>query len=301
VLNTALSGVDMALWDLKGKRAGLPVYELLGGRTRDYATVYNHCGAPTVEGIVENCRRELDRGIDHLRVNVHSVEDTYLDTDDLVEGVLAVRRELGSEPELLIDVHGRATPAEVTQIAKRLEPADLFFLEDPLRPENKDTFERLRNQTSTPLAMGELFTNPWEMVPLIENEHVDYIRTDLAHVGGITAADKLAAVGEHHYVETAFHAPGDVSPIGQAATVHVDLSVPNFGVQELCEHATDVGPDVTEVFEGGAFLREGDGGLDVPDEPGLGIDVDEDAAAQFEYERSHLPTPRDEDGSVRDW
>jgi mannonate dehydratase len=139
------------------------------------------------------------------------------------------------------------------------------------------------------------------MVPHIENDRVDFIRTDLAHVGGITAGRKLAGVGEHHYVETAFHGPPDLSPIGQAATVHLDVSVPNFGVQELTEYEQIYGEAVTDVFQGGAVFRDDVGGLDVPDEPGLGITVDEAAAREYDYERDHLPKPRNPDGSVQDW
>ena len=301
VLNSALSGVDMALWDIKGKRAGMPVYDLLGGRTREYASAYQHCGAASVDEIVSNAETALGRGIEHLRVNLRAGGGEYLNLDAVVEGVHEVRERLGPEPELLIDIHGRADPIEAARIAKQLEPANLFFLEDPVRPENPDAFELLRNHTTTPLAMGELFDDPWKMQRLVERELVDFIRVDLEHVGGITPAKKLASIGEHHYVKTAFHGPGDVSPVGYAATVHVDLSVPNFGVQELTEHESVYGDPIADVFSGGAFLREGDGGVDVPDEPGLGVEVDEDAAAEYEYERSHLPQPRYADGSVRDW
>jgi mannonate dehydratase len=291
----------MALWDLKGKRAGLPVYSLLGGRTREYATVYKHCGADTVDAVVENAEAALSRGIDHLRVNLGDPAGDYLDLDRVVDGVDEIRVALGPDPELIVDIHGRATPREARRIATGLEPADLYFLEDPLRPENTDAFERLRQATTTPLAMGELFTNPWEMRPLVEERLVDFLRVDLAHVGGITAASKLATVAEHHYVETAFHGPPDLSPVGQAASVHVDLSVPNFGVQEYTDYADVYGASVADVFEGGATLDESVGGLDVPDEPGLGIDVDREAAREYDYERSHLPTVRHEDGSVADW
>ncbi|MEF8853219.1 MAG: enolase C-terminal domain-like protein [Haloarculaceae archaeon] len=300
VLDSALSGVDMALWDLKGKAAGVPVHDLLGGRTREYATVYTHCGAETVDEIVANAEGALDRGIDHLRVNVGS-GDTYLDVARVVDGVREVRDRLGPAPELIVDVHGRASPREARRIATGLEPADLFFLEDPLRPENKDAFRGLRQATTAPLAMGELFTDPWEMRPLVEDRLVDFLRVDLAHVGGITAAKKLATVAEHHYVETAFHGPSDLSPVGQAASVHVDLSVPNFGVQEYTDYAAVYGDAVGDVFAGGATLDASVGGLDVPDEPGLGIEVDREAAREYEYERSHLPTVRHEDGSVADW
>jgi mannonate dehydratase len=301
VLNSALSGIDMALWDLKGKRAGAPVYSLLGGRTRDYATVYKHCGDDSVDAVVAKAEAALDRGIDHLRVNLGDPMGDYLDLDRVVDGVNEIRYTLGPEPELIVDIHGRANPREARRIAAGLEPADLYFLEDPLRPENKTAFERLRESTTTPLAMGELFSNPWEMRPLIEREQVDFLRVDLAHVGGITAAKKLATIAEHHYVETAFHGPPDLSPVGQAASVHVDLSIPNFGVQELTEYEEYYGDTVNEVFAGGATLDESVGGLDVPDEPGLGIEIDAEAAREFEYEQGHLPKRRAADGSVADW
>ena len=301
VLNSALSGVDMALWDLKGKRAGMPVYDLLGGRTREYAAVYQHCGSDSVDGIVANVEAARERGVRHFRVNYSGARGEYLNTKKIVDVTREVRERVGPDANLLIDVHGRARPVEAARIATQLEDVGLFFLEDPVRPENPDVFEYLRSHTVTPIAMGELFTNPWEMLPLIQNELVDYIRTDLAHVGGITAGKKLATIGEHHYVNTAFHGPGDLSPIGYVATVHVDLSVPNFGIQELTEHWNRYGEPLADVFEGGHFFVDGAGAVNVPDEPGLGIDVDLAAAREYPYERSHLPMPRYDDGSVRDW
>lgn len=301
VLNSALSGVDMALWDIKGKAAGLPVYDLLGGRTREHAAVYQHCGASTVDDIVANVEQAHDRGITHFRINLATEADQYLDTQAIVEGVYDVREAVGPTAELLIDVHGRASPVEAARIAKGVDDADLFFLEDPVRPENPDVFEYLRGQSTTPLAMGELYTDPWEMRPLIEENLVDFIRVDLAHVGGITPARKLAAIGEHHYVRTAFHGPPDLSPIGHAATVHVDVSIPNFGIQELTEHARTYGEAIEDVFIGGHEYVPGEGAVDVPDVPGLGIEVDLDAAREYAYERSHLPRPRNPDGSIQDW
>lgn len=301
VLNSALSGVDMALWDIKGKCADLPVYELLGGRTREYADVYRHCGAPTTDEIIENCRDALARGIDHLRVNYHPQTDEYLDLQRVVESTADVRDALGPRPELIVDIHGRADPIEAARVATELEPVRLFYLEDPVRPENPDAFETIRRHAAVPLAMGELFTNPWEMLPLVERELVDYIRTDLGHIGGITPALKLAGIGEHHYVRTAFHGPPDLSPVGFAATVHVDLSIPNFGIQEMTEYERIYGERIADVFSGGPEFIEKTGGVDVSDEPGLGIEVNEDAARGYEYERSHLPMPRNPDGSVQDW
>ncbi|WP_248515099.1 enolase C-terminal domain-like protein [Salinarchaeum laminariae] len=301
VLQSALSGVDMALWDLKGKAAGLPVYDLLGGRTREYATVYDHCGDDSVDAIVANAEIALDRGIDHFRVNVGDPMGDYLDLDGVVEGVLEVRDRLGPDPELIVDVHSRASPRIARQIAQGLEPAELYFLEDPLAPEHDAEYEALRSATTTPIAYGELSADPFSLQPLVEDGQLDFLRVDLAHVGGITAARKLATVAEGNGVETAFHGPPDLSPIGQAATVHLDLALPNFGVQELTDYEERYGDAVGEVFHGGASFDPDLGGLVVPDEPGLGIDVDLDAAESREYERSHLPKRRAEDGSVADW
>lgn len=301
VLNSALSGVDMALWDIKGKQAEMPVYELLGGKSREYAAVYQHCGSDSVEAILDRMDRARSRGIEHFRVNLHPPDTGYLDLQAIVRGVKEVREQVGHDDELIVDIHGRADPIEATQIATELESARLYFLEDPVRPEQPRAFEHLRSRSATPLAMGELFTDPWRMVPLIEDHLVDFIRVDLAHVGGITAARKLAAIGEHHYVKTAFHGPGDLSPIGYAATVHLDLTIPNFGIQELTEHAKAYGDPIEEVFRGGANFLKGKGAVTVPGDPGLGIDVDLAAAREYEYSREHLPTPRNPDGSVQDW
>lgn len=314
VLNSALSGIDMALWDLKGKQAGLPVYELLGGRTRDHAKIYSHCGAEDVEKIVENCKDAMTRGVKYLRVNLRSDPIQYIDLDNIVEGVKSVREKIGPNPNLLVDFHSRANPVEAAKLAKQLEPSELYFLEDPVRPENPDVFELIRTHSTTPLAMGELFTNPWEMVPLIERNLVDFVRTDLSHIGGITAADKLAALGENHYVRTAFHGPPDLSPVGFAATVHLDISIPNFGVQEYPEYFSQPEDStfksmlqlpspskIDEVFSGGAFTVNGEGAVNVPDKAGLGIEVDESAARQYKFKRRHLPKTRNSDGSVQDW
>jgi len=225
----------------------------------------------------------------------------YLDLDGVVEGVLEVRDRLGPDPELIVDVHSRASPRIARQIAQGLEPAELYFLEDPLAPEHDAEYEALRSATTTPIAYGELSADPFSLQPLVEDGQLDFLRVDLAHVGGITAARKLATVAEGNGVETAFHGPPDLSPIGQAATVHLDLALPNFGVQELTDYEERYGDAIGEVFHGGASFDADLGGLVVPDEPGLGIDVDLDAAESVEYERSHLPKRRAEDGSVADW
>jgi mannonate dehydratase len=176
-----------------------------------------------------------------------------------------------------------------------VEPYHLFFLEDCLRPEHKESFRLVRHASATPLAMGELFNTKWDCLPLISEQLIDYIRCDLSHIGGITEARKIAALAEAFHVRTAWHGPGDISPIAHAANVHVDLAIPNFGIQEMVFF-----PEVvSEVFQGGPTYK--DGSLWISDAPGLGVDFDEKAAAKYPYKRAYLPTLRRADGSVHDW
>jgi mannonate dehydratase len=206
-----------------------------------------------------------------------------------------LRRELGDEIELFHDVHERLTPIQAARLGKDLEPYRLFFLEDPLRPEHKESFRLIRQHTTTPLAMGELFTTKWDCLPLITEQLIDYIRCDLAHIGGITEARKIAAIAECYHVQTAWHGPPDIAPITHAANVHLDLATPNFGVQEWIEHP----PEVADVVQGGPTFH--DGYLTVSDEPGLGCEIDEEAAAKYPYQRGYLPIARRADGSMHDW
>jgi mannonate dehydratase len=206
-----------------------------------------------------------------------------------------LRDELGDQIEIFHDVHERLTPIQAAQLAKDLEPYRLFFLEDPLRPEHKESFRLIRQHSTTPIAMGELFTNKWECLPLITEQLIDYIRCDLAHAGGITEAKKIAAVAECYQVQTAWHGPPDISPIAHAANVHLDLALPNFGIQEWVEHPAEV----AEVIEGGPTYA--DGYLTVSDAPGLGCEINEAAAKKFPYKRAYLPVTRRADGSVHDW
>lgn len=326
VLMTALAGIDLALWDIKGKRAGLPVYSLLGGKTREGALAYVHCSGLDFHQVEENVRARIEQGFKVIRAQVaipgnigtygteggHAVHADsgwgdggplpdlerwepapYLRTVPRLFEHL--RAALGDEIELLHDVHERLNPIQAAQLAKALEPYRLFFLEDPLRPEHKESFRIIRRQTTTPLAMGELFHSRWDALPLISEQLIDFIRCDIAHIGGLTEARKIAALAETFNVQTAWHGPPDIAPITHAANVHLDMAIPNFGVQELT-----VFPEVTQaVIPGGPVLE--DGRLVVSDKPGLGTDVDEAAAARYPYQRSYLPTVRRADGSVHDW
>jgi len=325
VLMTALAGIDMALWDIKGKVAGRPVYSLLGGRTRDGALCYTHAAGDTFEEVEENVRRFMEEGFKVVRVQVaiQGLVGTYGAGAGMgAQAPIGARGEslpqverwepspylrtiprlfehlrsrLGFDVELFHDVHERLTPIEAARLGKELEPYRLFFLEDPLRPEHKESFRIIRQHTVTPIAMGELFNTKWDALPLITEQLIDFIRCDLAHIGGITEARKIAAIAEAYYVRTAWHGPGDISPIAHAANVHLDLAIPNFGVQEMVRFPDEV----REVIPGGPQFR--DGYLVVEDTPGLGCDINEEAARRYPYQRAYLPVVRRFDGSVHDW
>jgi mannonate dehydratase len=301
VLGNALSGVDMALWDILGKRAGLPLYQLFGGKCRDVVEVYAHTSGNTFADVERAARLARERGYHHIRVQVSvpglttygagaggpPVDETIPPNRRaqlwepgpyvrLVPRLFEyLRKHLGDEVELLHDVHERVPPILAMQLARDVEPFRLFFLEDPLAPEDVGYFEKLRHLTTTPLAMGELFNNPNEFVPLIANRLIDFIRIHLSQIGGLTPARKVAALCEWFGVRTAWHGPGDVSPVGHAANVHLDLAVPNFGIQEgrVFTQAEQ------DVFPGCPVLRNGC--YTVGDQPGLGIDLNEDAARRF--------------------
>jgi len=331
VLMTALAGIDCALWDIKGKRAGLPVYSLLGGKTRDGAWCYTHCGGRSNSEVEDSVRGAMARGFRHVRVQI-AVPDavgTY-GTGGAAEAGTAtwfgatggdggpipsveaqwepasylrvvppmfehLRSHLGFDIELLHDVHERLNPIQAARLARELEPYKLFFLEDPLRPEHKESFRVVRHASTTPIAMGELFHTKYDCLPLFTEQLIDYIRCDIGHIGGITEARKIADLAEPFQIQTAWHGPGDIGPATHAANVHVDVSIPNFGIQEMVFF-----PEVVhEVFPGAPEYR--DGRLWPSELPGLGCDIDEKAAAKYPYERAYLPVCRRRDGSVHDW
>lgn len=312
VLNNAMSGVDQALWDIKGKRAGMPVFELLGGKCRDRVPLYHHCSGRDNEEVTDQIRAAMEQGYTHCRAQVavpgYSTYGTK-GTDaqqavwepapyvrsaiDLFEHL---RSELGTSVELLHDIHERIPPIHAINLAKQLERYNLFFLEDPFAPEDIGYFPLLRQQTSVPIAMGELFSNVNEYLPLIRDRLIDFIRVHVSTIGGISPARKLAALCEFFGVRTAWHGPGDVTPVGHAANMHLDLACYNFGIQE--EY---VFPENTrEVFPGCPEIR--DGCMWPNDRPGLGVDLDEAAAARFplpEHEYNGAwPAIRRADGTV---
>ena len=293
VLNNAISGVDMALWDIKGKLAGVPLYQLFGGKCREGAAVYRHADGSEPSEVVERVQAYLDEGYQYVRCQMggygglvptrRSPEGAkpgaYFDPQGYARSVPRlfehVRAKVGDTVELLHDVHERLVPIDAVRLAKALEPYRLFFLEDALPPEQIEWFQAVRRQCAVPLAMGELFANPVEWLPLISGRLIDFIRVHISAMGGLTPARKLAILCEAFGVRTAWHGPADVSPVGHAANLHLDLSSPNFGVQEwssFSEEEESVFPGCPQVRGGYMYAN---------DRPGLGIDLDEQLAARY--------------------
>jgi mannonate dehydratase len=293
VLNNAISGIDMALWDIKGKLANMPVYQLLGGKTREAAAVYTHADGRSPEEVVDNVRKFQAEGYHYIRIQMggyggkademHKPEGApdgaYFDARGYTRNMLRmmehVRKEVGDEVELLHDIHERLAPIDAMKFAKDVEKFNLFFLEDALAPEDIEWFRHFRQVCATPIAMGELFNNPHEWRILIENRLIDFLRMHISQMGGITPARDAVLFGNFYGVRTAWHGPGDVSPVGHAANLHLDLWAPNFGIQEWCRFP----PLVYEMFPGMPEVRNGY--MYANDKPGLGIDIDEALAAKY--------------------
>jgi mannonate dehydratase len=305
VLNNAISGIDQALWDIKGRQAGMPVYQLAGGKCREAAACYAHASGAEFEDVVENAKKYMAQGFRHVRVQVglpgmagygsqhkDSGRPAALHDKPLFDPAAQSRRalklletcrhELGDEVELLHDMHERLTPNQAVQFCKDAEPFHMFFLEDPLSPEDLGYFRQIRQNCATPIAMGELFNNPHEWQPLLAERLIDYIRVHLSQAGGFSPARKIAILAEQFGVKTAWHGPGDVSPVGHMANVTLDLVSYNFGVQEY----SPFNERTQAIFQGCPEMR--DGYLWVSEKPGWGIEIDEREAAKAPFTASPL-------------
>lgn len=309
VENNAIAGVDIALWDLKGKQAGMPVYQLFGGAVRKGVPVYRHVDGKTLEEIVDQVQYYQSLGVRHLRVQsggyggglelkapasapAGSYDGIYLDSRDYIRKTVklfdGLRAKLGFEMDFVHDVHERISPPEAVDLARALEPYHLFFLEDPLPLNQTEYFERLKAVSSVPLAEGELFNNEAQYRELIARRLIDFIRVHITQIGGITPALKLAVLAEHFGVRTAWHGPGDMSPVGHAANIHLDLALANFGVQEwsgirppnfVIQELSGPEGALLEVFDGLPEFR--DGYVYPNARPGLGIILNEKEAAKY--------------------
>jgi mannonate dehydratase len=307
VLFNAMSGVDIALWDLKGKRAGMPLYQLFGGKVRHGADLYYHASGKDFQEVEANARKGMDLGYRHIRVqaatpgyatygargqaasssdqsgeaigptNPKAIWESKAYVRMLPKLFEHLRTKLGDEVELLHDVHERVTLPQAIQLCKALEPYHLFFLEDPFPPEENDHFKLLRQQTTIPLAMGELFNTQHEYLPLIKDRLIDFIRIHISQIGGLSPARKVQALSEFFGVKTAWHGPGDASPVAHAAQLALELASYNFGIHEgsiFRQNTQEVFPGCPEVKNGYMYAQEA---------PGLGIDIDEKLAAKFPY------------------
>lgn len=297
VLQSALAGIDIALWDLAGKALDVPTYRLLGGATRDKVLVYRHVGGSTPEELIENSQRLLEEGWKVLRISpLDGIENGFDPKRAILRGVehfSALRRAIGEAVEIIFEVHTRLTPIRAIELCNALVDYRPFFVEDPIRSENPASFATLRTHTNVPLGTGEQLTTKWAFRELIEQELIDYLRVDICHSGGITEGKKIAALGEVHYEELACHYTS--SPVSTAAMLHLNLSVPNCAVQEYAPPA----PWMNEVIQ--HDLSTEAGYLVRSDAPGLGVDLNEEAAAAYPHAPGEPPHWRREDGSVQDW
>lgn len=298
VLNNAISGIDQALWDIKGKLANMPVYDLLGGKCREAAAVYSHADGRDPQEVLDNVRKYQEQGYRYIRIQMGgyggkspdfhkpagALDGAYYDprayTRNMLKMIEFVRGHVEEEVELLHDVHERLAPVDTVQFAKDVEPYKLFFLEDSLAPEDIEWFRHIRRACTTPIAMGELFNNPHEWRVLVEERLIDFLRMHVSQIGGITPARNAAIHGQIYGIRTAWHGPGDTSPVGHAANLHLDLWSPNFGIQEWCRFDSlvyDMFPGLPDVRNGYMYPSG---------KPGLGIDFDETLAAKYPCEDS---------------
>ena len=322
VTMTAISAVDMALWDIKAKAANMPLYQLLGGKSRTGVMVYGHANGDSIEETVEEVGKFLEAGYHAVRAQtgIPGLKSTYgvskdkmfyepadadLPTenewsttkylDSLPKLFEKIRTVYGNEPHLLHDVHHRLTPIEAARLGKDLESFRLFWLEDAVPAENQAGFRILRQNTVTPLAVGEIFNTIWDCKQLIEEQLIDYIRTTIVHAGGLTHLRRIADFASLYHVRTGCHGATDLSPICMGAALHFDLWVPNFGIQEYMRHSEET----NAVFPHSYSFQNG---YMYPGEAvGHGVDINEKLAAKYPYKRSYLPVNRLEDGTMWNW
>jgi mannonate dehydratase len=322
VTMSAIAAVDTALWDIKGKVAGLPVYQLLGGRSRDGVTVYGHANGETVEDVLPEIANYVGLGYRAVRVQtgVPGLASTYGVSGDKLfyepaDAAIAtentwsterylnhapkvfarVREEFGPDLKLLHDVHHRLTPIEAARLGKSLEPHALTWLEDPVPAELQEGFRLIRQHTTTPIAVGEVFNTVWDCEQLVREQLIDYIRATVVHAGGITHLRRIFDLAGLYHVRTGSHGATDLSPVCMSAALHLDIAVPNFGLQEYMRHT----PETDAVFPHGYRFEAGY--LQPSEEPGLGVDIDEELAAQYPYRPAALPVNRLLDGSMHSW
>jgi mannonate dehydratase len=322
VTMAAIAAVDVALWDIKGKALNTPVYNLLGGKSREGVMVYAHANGKDIEQALEDVARHKELGYKAIRVQsgIPGLSSTYgvakgsggyepaerglpheyewsseLYLRHVPSLFARVREEFGEELHLLHDCHHRLTPIEAGRLGKELEPSHLFWMEDPTPAELQESFKVIRKHTTTPIAVGEVFNSIWDAHDLIRNQWIDYIRTTLVHGGGFTHLKKLADFAALYHVRTGCHGATDLSPVTMAAALHFDTAIHNFGIQEHMPHSEEM----DSVFPHAYSFK--DGMMYAGDAVGLGVDLDEERAKKYPYQRAYLPINRKLDGTLTDW
>jgi len=322
VTMSAIAAVDMALWDIKGKALDTPVYNLLGGKSRTGVMVYGHANGADINHTVDEVGKYIEGGYLAVRAqsgipglqstygvgrgklfyepaekglppeNFWSSEKYLMHAPKLFE---ALRVKFGDDVHLLHDAHHRLTPIQAARLGKELEPYHLFWLEDAVPAELQEGFRIVRQHTTTPIALGEIFDSVWDANILITEQLIDYLRTTVVHGGGITNLKKIAAFADMYHVQTGCHGATDLSPVTMAAALHFDIAIPNFGIEEYMRHTKET----DEVFPHGYYFEKGY--LHPGDKPGLGVDYDEKLAGKFPYDRAYLPVNRKLDGTMWNW
>ncbi|WP_243883887.1 D-mannonate dehydratase ManD [Cellulomonas fengjieae] len=328
VTMAAIAAVDVALWDIKAKVAGLPLYQLLGGASRTGIMAYGHASGRDLPELFDSIRHHQEQGFRSIRVqtSVPGIDAVYgvaaqpsssgrydyepaqraplpaeedWDTRAYLRHIPAVfeavRGEFGPELPLLHDGHHRMTPIQAARLGKDLEPYDLFWLEDCTPAENQEALRLVRQHTTTPLAIGEVFNTVWDYQTLVREQLIDYVRSAVTHTGGISALRRILDFAAQYQIKSGIHGPTDISPVGMAAALHLDLAIHNFGIQEYMQH----GARTDEVFR--QTFTFTDGYLHPGEQPGLGVTYDDDAAARYPYQAAYLPFNRLKDGTVHDW